>query len=63
MNLKLTLDNKIVLQPGCFAHYDNIDISDEQKSNLDKLHFKKILMSDCIYVINENYYIGESTKN
>lgn len=63
MNLNLTLNNKIVLQPGCFAHADKIEITDEQKIALDKLHFEKIDLSECIVVINENNYIGSSTKN
>ena len=63
LNKNLTLESKIVLQPGCYAHHDNIEISDEQKLELDKLHLKKISMSDCIYVINKNGYIGYSTKN
>jgi hypothetical protein len=63
VNLDLTLKGKIILQPGCFAHADNINITDEQKINLDKLHKEKILMSDCIYVINEDNYIGSSTKS
>ena len=53
---------KIILQPGCFAHFDKIVITDKQKKALDELHKEKILMSDCIYVINENNYIGDSTK-
>jgi hypothetical protein len=63
MNLDLTLNNKIVLQPGCFAHADKIEITDEQKIALDKLHFEKINLSECIVVVNENNYIGSSTKN
>ena len=62
-NLDLTLLGKIILQPGCFMHHDKINITEEQKINLDLLHKKKILMSDCIYVINEDNYIGESTKS
>jgi len=62
-NLDFTLQGKIILQPGCFAHYDNISITDEQKENLDLLHKEKILMSDCIFVINKNNYIGTSTKS
>jgi hypothetical protein len=62
-NLLLTFANKIVLQPGCFAHADNITITYEQKIALDKLHFEKIDLSDCILVINENQYIGSSTRN
>lgn len=62
MNLNLTLNDKIVLQPGCFAHADNISITEDQKLKLDKLHFEKIDISDCIVVVNYNNYIGESTK-
>ena len=62
-NLNLTLNGKIVLQPGCYAHFDNILITDEQKINLDILHKEKIMMSDCIFVINVNNYIGPSTKS
>ena len=63
MNLRFTLLGKIILQPGCYAHADNINITDEQKIQLDILHKDKILMSDCIYVINEDNYIGSSTKS
>ena len=63
LNLNLTLQGKIILQPGCFVHSDNIYITDEQKIKLDILHKEKILMSDCILVINENNYIGSSTKS
>ena len=62
-NLNLTLAGKIILQPGCFMHHDKINISDEQKEKLDFLHKEKILMSDCIYVLNVNKYIGQSTKS
>lgn len=63
VNMMLTLLNKIILQPGCFAHADNIEITNEQKIELDLLHKEKILMSDCIFVINTNNYIGSSTKS
>ena len=62
-NNKFTLEGKIVLLPGCYAHYDNIIITEEQKSNLDVLHKQKILMSNSIFVINENGYIGSSTQS
>ena len=62
-NMMLTLAGKIILQPGCFAHYDNIQITEEQKINLDELHKRKIDMSDAIYVINTNEYIGPSTNS
>jgi len=63
VNCKFTLLGKIILQPGCYAHADNIIITEDQKIKLDILHKEKILMSDCIYVINEDNYIGSSTKS
>ena len=63
INLEFTLMGKIILQPGCYAHADNIVITDNQKFKLDLLHKEKILMADCIYVINEDNYIGSSTKS
>ena len=40
-----------------------LDKSDpELKKMLDALHRKKILMSDSIFVIDQDNYIGESTK-
>ncbi len=63
INRNFTLEGKIVLQPGCFAHYDNIIITEEQKIKLDELHKKKILLSQFIYVINEGGYIGTSTQS
>lgn len=39
-------------------NYEGIDIS-----NLQKIHRKKIDISDAIYVVNINGYIGNSTKN
>ena len=59
---KLTLEGKIVLSVGLFTHADNERITDEQKKMLDDLHFRKIDISDSIYVIDVNGYIGESTK-
>ena len=38
--------------------YDGIDVS-----TLDKIHRKKIDISDAIYVVNIDGYIGNSTKN
>ena len=63
INLEFTLQGKIILQPGCFMHHDKIMITDKQKECLDILHKEKILMSDCIYVINEDNYIGLSTRS
>ena len=59
----LTLEGWIVIQPGVFAHTDNIKITDEQKIELDKIHKQKIDISDAIFVINKDGYIGDSTKS
>ncbi|WP_286906002.1 hypothetical protein [Clostridium sp. UBA1652] len=59
---KLTLDGCIVLTVGFFEQSDNIEITEEQIKLFEKLHYHKIDMSDGIYVVNANGYIGESTK-
>ena len=58
---QLTLQGHIVLSVGLFAHADGIELSTEEKIRLDNLHKQKIDMSDGIYVINVDNYIGEST--
>ena len=57
---KLTLEGKIVILPGLFKHADG-EASDEDKKKLDELHLRKIDLSDGIYVVNVNRYIGSST--
>lgn len=59
----LTLENYIVLQPGVFAHADGIEITDEQKINLDNLHKKKIDICDLVVFVNVENYIGTSTQS
>lgn len=58
-----SLKGHVVLSVGCFAHHDNIRISDKEKEELDILHKRKIDMADEIIVINVNGYIGDSTKS
>ena len=62
---QLTLEGNIVISVGLFGHADsefgNV-ITPEIKVMLDDIHKRKIDMSDEIYVINKNGYIGESTK-
>ena len=58
---KLTLDDHIVLMPTIFEHADNEELTTEQKIRLDNLHKMKINMSDAIFVVNVDGYIGEST--
>lgn len=63
---KLSLEGNIVISLGLFGNanhkYDTV-ITDKIKKMLDEVHKEKIKMSDAIYVINPNGYIGESTKN
>lgn len=48
--------------PGVFLHQEEANtITKEQKLMLDNLHREKINMSDAIFVINKDKYIGEST--
>jgi hypothetical protein len=47
---------------GCFGHAGDA-ISDQQKIMLDEIHKRKIDMSDAIYVINKDGYIGSSTRS
>lgn len=57
----LTMDNHIVLAPCIFHHADDMELTAEQKIRLDNLHKEKINMSDAIFVVNKDGYIGEST--
>lgn len=62
----LTLQGWIVLTVGLFGHADNKYqevITPEVKEMLDDMHKRRIDMSDAIYVINRNNYIGESTSS
>lgn len=57
----LTLQGHIVLAPCVFHHADEEELSAEDKIRLDNLHKLKINMSDAIFVVNVDQYIGEST--
>ncbi|MDQ2087955.1 hypothetical protein RBH29_16115 [Herbivorax sp. ANBcel31] len=62
---ELTLGGHIVISVGFFEHADSEFkdvITPEIKVMFDDMHKRKIDMSDGIYVINKNGYIGESTK-
>lgn len=61
--------NKLLASVGCivltchlFSHSgDNDIVTDDVKKRLDKMHFQMIEMSDFVYVINKDGYIGLST--
>lgn len=57
---KLVLEGNCVITPNYFEHID--EITEEEVLKLKECHFKKIEISDEIYVVNVNNYIGESTK-
>ena len=58
---KLALQGHCVLSVNLFAHADNIELTTEEKIRLDNAHKQKISISDAIFVINKDQYIGEST--
>ncbi len=68
---RLTLEGNIVLSVGLFGHsgdnevWENMDEGTltKTKAMLDDMHKRRIDMSDEIFVINKNGYIGESTKS
>ena len=71
MQKKLTLAGNIVLSVGLFGHsgdeevWENMDEGTltRTKVMLDDMHKRKIDMSDEIFVINKNGYIGDSTRS
>lgn len=66
-NEMLTLQGKIVIPMGVYGHLMSNKEKDEKftgevKEKLDQLHYRKIDLSNSIYVINVNGYIGSSTR-
>lgn len=61
VNKELTLQGNVVISVGLFAHADRINLTEEQKQMVDLLHLEKIRMSDEVWVIDVDKYIGEST--
>jgi hypothetical protein len=57
-----TMQGHIVLAPGVFGHADGIILSDETKTMLDDLHFRKIDLADEVVIVSVDGYTGESTK-
>ncbi len=68
-SLTETLAGKIVLSIGAASgtddeHFGNLpkEQYDRIKKELDILHFRKIDMSDVVFILNVGGYIGESTQ-
>lgn len=47
----------------CVYNFEGVENQEEDMSIFDKLHKKKIDISDAIYVVNIDGYIGNSTQN
>ena len=60
-NKKFTLEGFIVVMPGVFGHSGD-EITEEQKIKLDTLHKRKIAMADVVFIIDQDGYIGQSTR-
>ena len=61
-NARLTLEGNVVLSVAMWSHSDRVEPTKEQKELLDKVHLAKIDLSDEIFVLDVNKYVGESTK-
>lgn len=46
----------------CVYNEDEMDVNRKMYNNLVKAHYKKIDISDAIYVVNVGGYIGEQTQ-
>ena len=62
-NACLTLQGNIVISLAFFEQSEGFEISDKQAELLGNLHFRKIDLSDEIFVIDVEGYIGSSTKS
>lgn len=61
-NRYLTLKGNIVFSLAFFEQSDGIEITNEQSELFGEIHFRKIDMSDEIFVIDVGGYIGSSTR-
>lgn len=58
---EMNLNGECILTPVYHVLNDKI-FTKEEKNNLKQSHLKRIEMSDAIFVINKNKYIGDSTR-
>lgn len=61
-NANLTLQGNIVISVAFFEQSDGFELTEEQAELLGKLHLRKIDISDEIFVIDVDGYIGNSTR-
>lgn len=62
VNAYLTLKGNIVISLAFFEQSEGFELTSEQANALGNLHFRKIDLSDEIFVIDVDGYIGSSTK-
>lgn len=67
-NEMMRIAEKLELESGyaviqCVYNIDGLEHESLDFKILDRIHRKKIDISDAIYVVNINGYIGSSTKN
>lgn len=61
---RFTLNGYVVLSVGLFGHSGSPEAFEPTtKKMLDEIHRRKIDMSDMIFVINKDGYIGEGTRS
>jgi len=63
---ELTLSGHIVISVGLYGHADGeyeTVLNEEVKTMLDDMHKRKIDMSDEVFIINRDGYIGDSTRS
>ena len=46
----------------CVYNIDNLDISEKERSFLENTHFRKIELSDAVYVVDIEGYIGNQVS-
>jgi hypothetical protein len=59
---KLTLMGFAVIPLGLYGHMEGMDMDGPDKALVDALHLDKIDVSDGIFVVNPEGYLGESSK-
>lgn len=59
----LSFMGHVILRPESYNHAEGTHLSDEMFQQFVEMHMQKIDMSDSIFVINVDGYIGESTYN
>lgn len=61
-NRYLTLKGNVVISLAFFEQSEGVEITKEQAEMLGEIHFRKIDISDEIFVIDVGGYIGSSTR-